>query len=107
MGGGGGGNPEDEKIGVFGDDLVRPVTKAPADANGQGPAVVHAPIAPRPRLPAGNCGNPPSDAGAKGPLKRLRPSDFRKRNQRQRRASDRAAALSRRSRKSPKRALVA
>lgn len=32
---------------TFGDDLIQAMTEALAHANGEGPAIVHAPIAPR------------------------------------------------------------
>jgi putative transcriptional regulator len=89
---------------TFGDDLIRAMTEAVAHAKGEGPAVVHAPIAPREVRKQAKL-----TQAQMAPLMGMSLSGYRKWEQGQRRVSGPAATLLRLIQKEPdavKRALL-
>ncbi|MFN7025845.1 MAG: helix-turn-helix domain-containing protein [Pseudorhizobium sp.] len=89
---------------TFGDDLIQAMTEALAHAKGEGPAVVHAPIAPREVREKAHL-----TQAQMAPLMGMSLSGYRKWEQGQRRVSGPAATLLRLIQKEPdvvKRALL-
>lgn len=89
---------------TFGDDLIQAMTEALAHANGEGPAVVHAPIAPREVRERAKL-----TQAQMAPLMGMSLSGYRKWEQGQRRVSGPAETLLRLIQKEPdvvKRALL-
>ena len=88
----------------FGDDLIQAMTEALAHAKGEGPAIVHAPMAPREVREHAKL-----TQAQMAPLMGMSLSDYRKWEQGQRRVSGPAATLLRLIQKEPdvvKRALL-
>lgn len=73
---------------TFGDDLIQAMTEALAHANGEGPAVVHAPVVPRAVREQAHL-----TQAQMAPLMGMSLSGYRKWEQGQRRISGPAAAL--------------
>ena len=95
---------EGEEMSTFGDDLIQAMTEAVAHAKGDGPAVVHAPIAPRQVRKQAKL-----TQAQMAPLMGMSLSGYRKWEQGQRRVSGPAATLLRLIEKEPdlvKRALL-
>ena len=89
---------------TFGDDLIQAMTEALAHAKGEGPAIVHDPIAPREVREQANL-----TQAQMAPLMGMSLSGYRKWEQGQRRVSGPAATLLRLIQKEPdvvKRALL-
>ena len=89
---------------TFGDDLIQAMTEAIAHAKGEGPAVIHAPIAPREVRERAHL-----TQAQMAPLMGMSLSGYRKWEQGQRRVSGPAATLLRLLQKEPevvKRALL-
>jgi len=89
---------------TFGDDLIQAMTEALAHAKGDGPAIVHAPVAPREVRERAKL-----TQAQMAPLMGMSLSGYRKWEQGQRRVSGPAAALLRLIQKEPdvvKRALL-
>ena len=98
------GNPEGEEMSTLGDELIQAMTEALAHAKGEGPAVVHTPIAPREVRKQAHL-----TQAQMAPLMGMSLSGYRKWEQGQRRVSGPAATLLRLIQKEPdvvKRALL-
>ena len=97
-------NPEGEEMSTFGDDLIQAMTEALAHAKGEGPAIVHDPIAPRKVREQAHL-----TQAQMAPLMGMSLSGYRKWEQGQRRVSGPAATLLRLIQREPdavKRALL-